>query len=137
MLIKGETVVFKMADGTTKKCPESYGIVHDPDGKVLPRCVVYVGPVKRTEKPVENTGKVKAYFGRKYNPRQAIIDRPPSSWQRVGEVVEILYVRRGRYAGSYFHPFAKFSPTLSKSGRWYKLELRDGCIYDDRGFVFP
>jgi hypothetical protein len=46
-------------------------------------------------------------------------------------------VRRGKYAGAYFHPFKSFSPTLSRSGRFYRLELRNGCVVDDRGFVFP
>lgn len=137
IIIKGERVAFKMADGSVKRCPPSYGIIHDPDGRQLPRCVVFVGPVRRTQQPVEGDRKVRAYFGSDYKPKKAFVDLPARAWHPVGEVVEILYARRGRYAASYFHPFKKFSPSLSKSGRFYRLELRDGCIVDDRGFVFP
>jgi hypothetical protein len=137
IIIKGERVVFVMKDGKIKRPPASYGIIHDPDGKQLPICTVFIGPVKRTQQPAASYGKAKSYFGSKHILKQASINRPPSSWSEVGEVVEIRYVRKGKYAGGYFHPFKSFSPVLSKSGRWYKLELRSGCIVDDRGFVFP
>jgi hypothetical protein len=136
IIVKGEKVVFRMKDGSQVRPPAGYGMIHDPDGKQLPKCVVFVGPVKRTQQPVESKGAAKAYFG-KLQLRKAIIARPGGSWKPIGECVEILYVRKGRYAGSYFHPFKKFSPVLSRCGRYYRLELRNGCIVDDRGFVFP
>lgn len=137
IVIKGERVIFKMAGGRTVRVPAAYGIIHDPTGKQLPKCVVFVGPVRRTQQPAEGDSRSKAYFGTKYQPKRAFVELPRRTWQPVGEVVEILYVRRGKYAGSYFHPFKRFSPSLSRSGRFYRLELRDGCIVDDRGFVFP
>ena len=137
IIIKGERVVFKMADGSTKRLPPAYGMIDDPDGRQLPKCVVFVGPCRRTKEPLDGGGKARAYFGSKYPTKKAFVALPAKSWHPVGEVVEILYMRRGKYAASYFHPFKKFSPTLSRSGRYYRLELRDGCIVDDRGFVFP
>lgn len=138
VIVKGDKVIFRMRDGSTRKPPPSYGIIHDPDGKELPKCIVFVGPVRRTSVPAAAPSrKAKAYLGRKFPPKKAIVNRPPDSWKPIGEVVEILYERRGKYAGKYFHPFKAFSPTLSRSGRFYRLELRNGCIVDDRGFVFP
>jgi hypothetical protein len=112
-------------------------MIHDPDGKSLPKCVVFVGPVRRTSESIKGDGKARMYFGTTYLTKKALVALPGKSWTPVGEVVEILYVRRGKYAGAYFHPFKSFSPTLSRSGRFYRLELRSGCVVDDRGFVFP
>ena len=137
MIIKGDKVVFIMKNGTTKRMPPGYGMMHDPDGKDFPRCSVFIGPVKRTQQPLEGGRKAKAYFGSKYKTRKAIVERIGGSWTPVGEVTEIRYTRYGKHAAPYFHPFKSFSPTLSKCGRFYRLELRNGCIIDDRGYVFP
>jgi hypothetical protein len=139
IVIKGSHVEFRMADGSRRRLPVSYGMIHDPDGKNFPRCSVFVGPVTRTQQPVKPSSKAVDYFGSKYIPRKAIIQGLVRSrnWVPVGEVAEIFYVRRGRHADRYYHPFKRFNPTLSKSGRFYRLDLRDGCIVDDRGFVFP
>jgi hypothetical protein len=137
IIVKGERVVLVMKNGSTKKLPASYGILHDPDGKELPRCSVLLGPVRRTQQSIDGGRKGRAYFGSKYQMRRAVVAKVKGLWRPIGEVIEIRYTRRGRHAANYFHPFKSFSPTLSKNGRFYRLELRDGCIYDDRGFVFP
>lgn len=137
LIVKGEAVVFLLADGRRVKPPASYGIVHDPEGKVFSKCTIFVGPVRRTGESVGHSPNSRAYFGKKYDLRKATTGRPNGSFKTIGQVVEIRYRRRGRYAGGYYHPFKAFAPTLSRSGRWYKLDLRDGCIVDDRGFVFP
>lgn len=138
LIVKGDHVIFRMADGSSKRLSPSYGIIHDPDGAILPKCSVFIGPCRRTSQAIEHSSKSKAYFGKKYVARKAVIAKiPQSGWQEIGEVKEILYERRGKHAGRYYHPFKSFSPTLLKSGRFYRLELRNGCLLDDRGFVFP
>jgi hypothetical protein len=140
IIIKGSNVVLIMADGKKLRLPPSYGIIHDPDGTDLPRCDTFFGPVRKSKRIAKApSSKSRRYFGTKYNPKEATVDVPSGPWHSVGEVVEILYERTkgSQYAGRYFHPFKKFSPTLSKCGRYYKLALRNGCIIDDRGFVYP
>ena len=141
VLVKGSKVVFLMKDGSKIRPSAGCGIIHDPDGQAFNRCVVYVGPVVHTRrKPNSIPSKATRYYGRNYAPHvvqvQVPIDGP---WREIGEVVEILYERtRGsQYEGKYFHIFKRRSPRLSRCKGYYRLELQDGCIVDDRGFVFP
>lgn len=84
------------------------------------------------------TSKARSYFGPNYQATIAVVDVPSGTWKSVGKVVQIFYQRPGKYSGRYFHPFkAGFAPELFKQGRFYKLELANGCIVDDRGYVFP
>lgn len=86
-------------------------------------------------------GAARAYFGHDYDGRRIkILGRLPAaeSFRAIGPAVQIDYIRRGKYAGAWYHPFKLGKhPILSKSGRWYRLDLGGGCIYNDRGFVFP
>jgi hypothetical protein len=140
IVIKGSRVVFILQNGRKVRLPPSYGIIHDPEGKVLPRCEVFFGPYVKSKRIASAPSKkARKYFGSKYSPKEATVDVPDGPWNSIGEVVEILYERTkgSQYAGKYFHPFKEFSPELSKSKRYYRLALRNGCIVDDRGFVFP
>jgi hypothetical protein len=52
--------------------------------------------------------------------------------------VMIYYVRRGvRAPDGFHHPYKSKSPVLYKCGKLYKLDLGDGCLVDDRGYIFP
>jgi hypothetical protein len=140
IVVKGSKVVFIMTDGREIRLPRGYGIIHDPEGKALPRCEVFFGPVKKTKRIAANpSSKVRRYFGSKYTPKEGVVDVPSGPWHSVGDANEILYERTkgSQYAGNYFHPFKRFPPTVSKCGRYYRVSLKDGCIVDDRGFVFP
>lgn len=138
LIIKGNSVVFVMKDGQRLRCPPSYGIIHDPDGEHFSRCEVFIGPIKKTQRrPTKSTNKANRYFGTRYVQKVALVDVPKGPWNPVGECVEILYKRPGQYANKYFHIFKKRSPMVSKCKRYYRLNLKDGCIIDDRGFVFP
>lgn len=139
ILVKGERVFFAMASGRIVRCPPGNGLLHDPDGEIWPRCTTYIGPIRRTIVATATGGKAKAYFGRNYEGKAVTFSSPPATgWREVGLAVQIDYSRRGKYAGPYFHPFKRgVHPTLFRSGKWLKLELGNGCIYDDRGFVFP
>ena len=140
IVVKGSKVIFLMKDGSKIRPKSSAGIIHDTDGEVFDRCVVFVGPYKKTrKKPASVPSKATRYFGSQYQPHECIVNIPSGPWKYLGEVVQILYERTkgSKYAAKYFHVFKSRSPRLSKSGSYYRLNLQDGCIVDDRGFVFP
>jgi hypothetical protein len=148
IVIKGSKVSFLMADGTTYRLPSSYGIIHDPDGTDLQRCTVYFGPYTRTRRPVSKPSrKATRYFGHKYIQREGRVNVPDGPWTDIGEAVKIFYERTpgSQYEGPYFHNFKQRyffvfmqrHPMLSTCKRYYRLQLKDGCVIDDRGFVFP
>lgn len=154
IIVKGEAVAFEMQRpagapearddpqntyGRILKLPRNYGIIHDPDGEEIPRCECLIGPYTRTRQRANLTRLAKHYFGKNYPAVIVSVDRPQKSkWQMIGEVAQIFYERRGKYAAKYFHPFKTgYGPTLLKQGRFYRLALARGCIVDDRGFVFP
>lgn len=137
--VESDRVVFEMANGKTIRLPASYGTFHDQEGVVLPKCDVFFGPFKKTRRPVEMNRSHRRYFGADYQAVLATLPKiPKDGWKKVGEVAQILYVRKGKRAsGGFHHPFKSRQPTLWKAGRIYKLSLGDGCIVDDRGYVFP
>lgn len=143
ILIKAGEVRLKLKNGHTIRRPMSHGIIHDESGRSLPRCVVFLGPFKKTRQRADMDGADKAYFGRRYEGRvadlsalQSELAKPESSWKTVGEVVTIWYKRDGEHANRYFHNF-KAPVTLSRSGKFMKLSLQNGCTYNWRGFVYP
>lgn len=147
ILIKGDCVQFDMAGGGKIIVPERYGIIHDTEGQELDRCDIFIGPFRRTSRRVQMDKRAKDYFGKEYHARGATVDVPKGPWNPVGEVVQIWYRRPAsekpaKYKGVYYHPFYKRmfkrKPVmLSRCGRFYRLELPEGCIANDRGFVFP
>ena len=140
ILAKGERVIFTMAEGRPVRLPPSYAILHDVEGERFSKCSILLGPARRTQRLVEPRGAARDYFGEGYDLKLVSVPRLPTmeSFRPIGRVTQIDYVRRGKYKGLYYHPFKRGThPVLSKSGRWFKLELESGCIYDDRGIVFP
>ena len=140
IVIKGSKVEFTLKDGRTFKLPRDYGMIHDPDGAELNRCTFYFASYAKTGKPAKKTSrKATRYFGKKYVLKETRVTIPEHGWTDIGEAVEIRYERTkgSQYAAKYFHVFKKRSPMLSRSGRCYRLELKDGCVVDDRGFVMP
>jgi hypothetical protein len=138
ILIKGKEVRCEMSDGSIFHPPARYGLIHDPDGKQLPKCYVFIGPYKTSKKPVEMTSDAKSYFGSDYKPTGAVVDVPDGDWHPMGDVVQIFYKREGKYKGKYFHLFAKRTTVvLSRCKSHFRLELPSGCIVNWRGFVYP
>jgi hypothetical protein len=135
------------SDSKILKLPPTHGIIHDPEGTSLPRCLVFFGPYKTTQTRVSLDRTARKYFGSSYPAVAASVDIDVhGNWVPLsGPVVQIWYLRRGHvgvkgpHQGRFFHPFKSVSPplTLSRCGRYYCLELPDGCIVNDRGFVFP
>jgi hypothetical protein len=140
IVVKGSKVIFLMKDGSKIRPKSSFGIIHDTGGEVFDRCVIFVGPYKKTRKKAEKPPTAATrYFGSNYTQHECIVNIPSGPWKYLGEVVQILYERTkgSKYAAKYFHVFKTKSPRLSKCGSYYRLNLQDGCIVDDRGFVFP
>jgi len=134
-------------DSKIVRLPPSYGIIHDPEGVNLPRCIVYFGPYTTTNQRVPLDRTAKKYFGSNYSAVRASVDVPiHDDWTPIGApVVQIWYRRRGNvgvtgpHQGRFFHPFKKTDPplTLLRCRRYYAIQMPDHCIMNDRGFVFP
>jgi hypothetical protein len=142
VLIKGSHVKFEMDDGTFKKVPVSYGIIHDQSGMTLPKCEAYVGPYELTRRPAVLDRTAKDYFGKNYAGRVAVVDVPVSGpWTPFGTAHQIFYRRKGKYKAKYYHYFdKKVIVFLSKCGEFIRIELEkpDGtCVANSRGFVSP
>jgi hypothetical protein len=151
--VEATKVGFEMASGRKIMFPPGYGQVHDPYGKVLPQCVIFFGPWKKssTEVPLSRWKRTsrshRDYFGTDHG-KLASFGRgrlgdgvpplPTSGWRVVGKVYQIFYLRHGKRApGGFFHVYKTRQPTLSKAGRFYKLSLGEDCLVDDRGYRFP
>ena len=139
ILIKGRRVWCEMRDGREIYCPASFGMMHDPEGEHWPACVLLIGPYRRSRRSVDLSNAAKDYFGPDYDGHEASIDVPQGAWKSLGEVSEIFYERTGlTHPGDYRHAFRKDSHViLSKSGRFFRLELPKGCVVNWRGFVNP
>ena len=139
ILIKGRSVVLYMIDVPDMIRPAGHGIIHDPAGKLLPRCDVFIGPYSRGRRPAEMDGDGKAYFGRNYQATSASVDVPSGPWKPVGQARGILYERdRGHHANEkrYRHMF-KRPVDVERCGTVIRLRLPAGCVVNFRGFVNP
>lgn len=136
IVVKGDRVAFGIEGGGRKKIPARYGIIHDPEGKDLPRCEVFFGPYRVVAGRPEISRAAHKYFRDGYVPKCVTVDVPTGPWEPAAQVTHIYYFRRGMIRGGFNHPFRR-GVELSKCGSWYRLALKNGCIVDDRGFVFP
>jgi hypothetical protein len=145
--VESHRVGFELSRGRILMLPPSYGTFRDPSGNILPKCDVFFGPWKKTRERADMNASHKRYFGASHRATLAILPKiPMTGWKRIGEVTQIFYVRRGtRAPGGYHHEYKRRGwiwkngrkPILSKNGRLYKLSLGEGCVVDDRGYVFP
>lgn len=140
--VESDRVAFDLTNGRTVVLPKSYGTFHDSKGIVLPRCVVFFGPWKKTSTRAKMDRDQRRYFGADHKAFIAKLPEiPVGGWKKVGDVTMIYYVRRGARkdaAGKGFHhPYKSEHPVLYKQGRLYKLDLGSNCVVDDRGYVFP
>jgi hypothetical protein len=151
VICKGTRVIFELASGEDIKPPAAFALGHDPSGKEAPARYVYCGPYTRGGRADQDEVPDEAwrYLGRahvihcgSYNPPKA------GPWAKCGEVAVIYYVRGGKRApGGMRHKFNRASlervvlgrgkVTLSKCGRWYRLELPKNARVDERGFFWP
>lgn len=152
ILLKGTHVRIVLEDGGSLRFAPSYGLMHDPDGKAWPRCSLLVGPYLVSERRLEPTPAMRAYFGRRaivYDGRVDLPPRPLRDWRLLGLASKgrIYYWRGGtRYPGPFRHRFNRgWAAVLLgdkrvqvyRRGRFVRLEMPDGCTIDDRGLVRP
>jgi hypothetical protein len=137
--VEANRVKFESSEGKLISLPAAYGMFHDPSGRDLPKCTLFFGPWKKTNRPVDASLSHRRYLGSKGPLKLAIIPEiPRDGWEQVAKVVKIFYKRRGTRAPyGFYHPFKGKPLSLSRSGRFYRLSLGGGCMVDDRGISFP
>lgn len=138
IIIKGHDIHIQKEDGKWLNPPKSYGMIHDPTGTQLDKCYCYIGPYKKSNKHIDLNSDAKQYFGPSYTGIQVVVDIPKGPWVPVTNAVQILYRRRGKYEGKYFHFFNKKTTVLvTRCKKHLRLEFPNGCIVNWRGFVYP
>ena len=137
------------------------GMLYDESGASWPKCSLLIAGFERGRK---KTDEGSSYFGRNADIREGSIDLPPkdlSAWHKLGEIDQIFYDRAGtKHPGFFRHQFNKprglyrvifmFKRRASKQPavlyslwrrkteeQFYRIELPEGCIVDDRGVVLP
>lgn len=147
MLLRGNRVSLVADDDeTTFDLPDHFWMVWDKSGRILRRCDVFILPCKQvSSRNVEfdpsDVAEAEDYWG----PRDRWVawqfDLPKGPWKKVARLARIGY-RRGR-TGNWMHPGPSEAPleqpvTLYESpGVGYRIRMPDGCVLDDRGFIFP
>jgi len=137
-------------------------MLYDESGEDWPTCSLLIGEFDRGKTESDEGSD---YFGRSATVFEGGIDLPPeniSTWHKLGEINEIYYDRAGtKHPGFFHHKFNKAKnltqlllyPFKSRafkkpavlysfwrrktSEQFYRIELPDGCIVDDRGIVVP
>jgi hypothetical protein len=149
MVVKATHVELELASGRTVVLPTRYGMLHDPDAEVRPKCEVYLAPYTLLPGPAPALSrKARRYLGDHYEGRPARTSLPAAGWRPEGEVRTIWYRRAGnrghaRPREDYAHGFRerftfwRTPVVLERSGTVRRLNLGRFCVIDDRGFVFP
>jgi hypothetical protein len=124
-------------------CPPSYVLVGDPSGTMFDNCHFYVvkwsqSRAKRSNIEPEAKERADEYFGSTRGLQVGSVDIPKGPWQRVAKVKYIRYRRFGEHAGNYEHTW-EFPVTLqvSQNPLAWRVPLPQGCVVDERGFVWP
>jgi hypothetical protein len=144
IVIMGDEVAFGVHGSDEEVvCPDEFVIVHDVSGKILRACDFYVlrnRGVIRGDSGVSEVAyqTARRWYGDRLSLEKYRVDLPDSGWQRVGKIDAIRYRRLGVLGEAYQHPY---DPPIvlyrSLGERGWKCALPDGCIVDERGFVYP
>jgi len=124
--------------------PGGYVVVHDTTGNLLSKCDLYIVKwyslqgVSVSDLPHRELSAARKYYGAKTPIKVGSVDVPDGSWSEVGDVQFIRYFRAGHAQDTYEH---MFDPPVKvydcDSPLAWRLPLPEGCIVDDRGFVWP
>lgn len=157
LICMGRQVSFDLAGRKKLDAPVRNGMLHDPSGKYWSACSLLIAPFNNGDEEADD-GAGRDYFGRNatvYEGRCELPDKTLSRWRAVGTVAQVFYDRAGtKYPGYYKHKFnsprgvyklvalfkkrvAESKVVLYKLDNFYRLELPNGCIVDDRGIVLP
>lgn len=130
------------------KLETNYVVVHDPSGRLLSSCDLYIVKWHRLhmrastdaeELSPEAVAAAKKYYGRNVAIRVGSVEIPEGPWSRIpGKMAMIRYRRYGVDADDYEHVW---EPSVSVFDcahpiAW-RLPLPEGCVVDERGFVRP
>lgn len=143
-LVMGTLVSFDMRDGRQFDAPDRAGLMYCTVGSAWPRCVLMVGPFRRGGETDNISLAARKWLRDDYQPNEGRIDTPPSTWREVGELERIWYLRTGALNVYVKHKFKKrqllvipVKTTLSRAGKWWKIQLPGTCIINERGIVSP
>jgi len=138
ILVKGGRVdLYLENESSPVVLPPDYGLVHDPNGRDLDKCSLFVGPIEVTDEPISQMSpEAVEYFGSDYEARKAFLDVPNEGWNLVGRVVEIVYFRPGKLEDDWRHKFDA-PQELYRSGDWYLLRFPEDCKLTHRGIEKP
>jgi hypothetical protein len=143
------------------RVPSDAGMLYDESGTYWPRCSLLISEFARGKKKSDQGAD---YFGRDATVFEGNVDLPPkdiAAWHKLGEIDQIFYDRAGtKHPGFFRHQFNKpkglyrliflFKKRASKhpavvyslwrrktEEQFFRIELPEGCIVDDRGIVLP
>lgn len=123
--------------------PPGFVLASDPSGEIFDRCNFYVVRFRKGQKLVSHGGTEATTFAREYYGEGArlvygAVDIPKGRWHRVAKVKYIRYRRMGKYAGSYEHTYEiPVDLEYSSQPLAFRIPLPEGCVVDERGFVWP
>jgi hypothetical protein len=124
--------------------PRGFVVIHDTAGKLLSPCDLYIVKwysnkgVAVSDLPHDELASVREYYGAKTKIKVGLVEIPEGPWEKVGRVQLIRYFRAGKAEDTYEH---EFDPPVdlfdcARPLAW-RLPLPQGCVVDDRGFVWP
>jgi hypothetical protein len=127
------------------KLPRGYVVVHDTTGALLSKCDLYIvkwysnSGATPSELPHDELKAARDYFGPDTPIKCGSVDIPPDkAWRKLGRVRFIRYFRAGHQQDDYEH---EFDPAVDlfdmKRPLAWRMPLPNGCVVDDRGFVWP
>lgn len=124
------------------KLPPEYVLVHDTQGILYDRCMVYVLRWRPEYDTIDGVDPgvlrdAKKYF-RGPPERFGSVQVPEEGpWRRVARVQHIRYRRHGHARGfeHHWHP-PVWLEYRAPSDAW-RVPLRDGCVVNDHGFIKP
>jgi len=143
LVVKGDLVRVELADGGLIELPDDWGLVHDTEGRLVDRCTFLVLPYTKAAQECARLSKgelvaARNYFGKSAQLTRATVEIPSPLWQRFDDAVVLYYARMGKRKGRYRHRFSVPCPFFfHEQGLGYMLVLPDGCVVDERGFVWP
>ncbi len=147
MLLRGNRITLIADDDVSSfDIPADYWMLWDKSGRILRRCDVYIlrcsqVSMRNVEFDPSDLSEAEDYWGSRDRWRGYGFDIPGGPWKKVCKLARVGY-RRGR-TGNWMHPGPSEPPLdhpvwLEESpGQAWRLRMPNGCVLDDRGFIFP
>lgn len=144
MVILGFGVTFVETSGHLRWLPQDLVLVHDPTGKRLRRCDVYIAPIAGLASLSDVDPRSRDFADSWYDSEKlhgVAVALPSPDWVALTRVREIRYHAQRQHR---YHPFetsdGRSSPQVLYENRRttaWKVRLPSGCLIEARGFVKP